>query len=53
MGKKTATERAIEQLDGEIAILQAAKQRLLNAQQADTSRKARRKPKLAEVPKGA
>lgn len=47
--RKTAIDRAIASFDAEIAVLQAARQKLIDQQAQQVTRKAR-KPKAADVP---
>jgi hypothetical protein len=42
--KKSQLDRAIEQLDGEVAVLQAAKKRLMDQQLSEKGRRLTRKP---------
>jgi hypothetical protein len=53
MAKQTQLEKAIASLDGEIAILEAAKQRLVTQQLSEKAKKPKPKPRaIAAVTEG-
>jgi hypothetical protein len=51
--RMTQLDKAIASLDGEIAILEAAKQRLVNQQLSEKAKKPKAKPRsIGAVPEG-